>query len=336
MNLPHLHLLLNHFPVIGMMIAFGLFVAGLLWKSDDLKRASLVIFLGISLLSIATYVTGNAAGEAICDGVDHLDGQDAIAPDKPCRLPLGASRAIIQMHEDAAFTALGFMELCGVFAWLGLWQFRRTSRIPAATLAIICVLSVVTLALMSRAANMGGDIRHPEISDSAAPAQLASQQLAAAQGSTARKIGKLIAGGARWGWPACESIHFIGLCLLFGVATLVDLRMLGMMKAIPFSAVHRLLPWGVLGFGLNVVTGMLFFVASPWQYSYNVVFQWKVALMLLAGLNVLYFTIFEEAWTVKAGDDAPFTAKFAAASALVLVYGVIFCGRMLPFIGGAF
>ena len=61
-----------------------------------------------------------------------------------------------------------------------------------------------------------------------------------------------------------------------------------------------------------------------------------MALMMLAGINVLYFTIFEEPWAVGPEDDAPFTAKAVAASALILVVGVLYCGRMLPFIGNAF
>jgi hypothetical protein len=81
---------------------------------------------------------------------------------------------------------------------------------------------------------------------------------------------------------------------------------------------------------------MLFFVGAPQQYTQNPVFIWKMALMMLAGINVLYFTIFDEPWTVGPGDDAPFTAKAVAASALVLVVGVLYCGRMLPFIGNAF
>ncbi len=112
--------------------------------------------------------------------------------------------------------------------------------------------------------------------------------------------------------------------------------MLGMMKSIPFTALHRLLPWGVLGFGINLITGMFFFVAASDQYTTNTVFQWKIVLMMLAGLNVLYFTIFDEPWELGAGDDAPLTAKVVAASAFVLVIGVIFCGRMLPFLGKSF
>ena len=110
-----------------------------------------------------------------------------------------------------------------------------------------------------------------------------------------------------WGWPACETIHFVGLSLLFGVVLLVDLRMLGFMKSIPFSTLHRLLPWGILGFGLNVVTGILFFVgAPPTFYVTNATFYWKMALILVAGANALYFTVFDQPWTLGAGDDAAY------------------------------
>ncbi len=81
---------------------------------------------------------------------------------------------------------------------------------------------------------------------------------------------------------------------------------------------------------------MLFFVGAPEQYTGNPVFIWKLILMMLAGINVLYFTVFDDAWEVGAGDDAPFTAKAVAAFALFLVLGVLYCGRMLPFLGDAF
>jgi hypothetical protein len=123
---------------------------------------------------------------------------------------------------------------------------------------------------------------------------------------------------------------------LFGVAALVDLRMLGMMRSISFNALHRLLPWGILGFGINMITGMLFFIGAPGQYTSNPVFEWKMILILVTGVNVLYFTIFDEPWEVGSNMDAPMGAKAIAASALVLVLGVLYCGRMLPFLGNAF
>lgn len=321
MNLAHIHLLLNHFPTIGTIIGLGLFLVGLAAKSDDLKRASLVVFLGIALLTLPVYMSGNAAQEMIC-----------VAQDKaaPCA-DTGVSKALIEKHEGAALLAFGFMEVAGGFAWLGLWQYRRMARFSPRTLLAVGLFAIVTFGLMAQAANIGGEIRHPEI--------MSAVEAAAAQAAGDQPLGRAVASfviSKTWIWAAAETLHFIGLCLLFGIASLVDFRMLGMFKSVSFAALHRLLPWAVLAFGINLITGMLFFVAAYDQYTTNAVFHWKLALMLLAGLNVLYFTIFDEPWNLAAGESAPLTAKLVAASALVLVIGVIFAGRMLPFLGQAF
>jgi uncharacterized membrane protein len=315
MDLTHVHLLLNHVPTVGMVIALGLFLLSLFAKSDHIRQASLALFLGIALLTIPTYVTGNAAAEKICK---------LASATAPCQ-DTGLSRAMIEAHEGAALPAMALMELLGAFAWLGLWQYRRASRVPGWNLSVILLLSVVSFSLMARAADMGGEIHHPEIRDQGeAPAPPLGRELGAFVVST------------KWMWPTCETLHFIGLSLLFGVAALVDLRMLGMLKSVPFHALHRMLPWGILGFGLNAITGMLFFVGAPQQYTQNTVFKWKLVFMMLTGLNVLYFTVLDEPWVLGAGEDAPLTAKAVAASALVLVLGVLYCGRMLPFLGNAF
>ncbi len=315
MDLTHLHLLLNHVPTVGMVIALGLFLLALVSKSDHIRQASLAVFLGIALLTIPTYVTGNAAALAICK---------APTSTAPCR-DTTLSRAMIDAHEGAAMPAMALMELLGAFAWLGLWQFRRAARVPGWNIAAILILSVVTFGLMARAADMGGDIHHPEIRDQG---DVPSAPLG-------RELGSFVV-GVKWVWPTCETLHFIGLSLMFGVAALVDLRMLGMLKSVPFHALHRMLPWGILGFGLNTITGMLFFVGAPQQYTGNTVFKWKLAFMMLTGLNVLYFTVLDEPWVLGAGESAPLTAKAVAASAIVLLLGVLYCGRMLPFLGNAF
>ena len=315
-DMAHLHLLLNHFPTIGFLVGLGLYVVAFLIKSDDLMRAGLVILLSIALLSIPIYVTGNAAQEALC----------RTSPDMPCPEP-GISRAVILAHEGAALVALAFMELAGAFAWLALWQQRRTSRVPGWNLAAVLLVSLAAFGWMARASNIGGQIRHPEIQSGAAVATVGPP--------IARTVGTFVT-EVSWIWPTCETLHFVGLCLLFGVALMVDLRMLGTLRKVPFAALHRLMPWGILGFGLNMFTGILFFTGDPGQYTQNIAFQWKLALILLAGVNVIYFTIFDAPWNLKAGDNAPFTAKLAAASSIVLVIGVMYFGRMLPFLGNSF
>jgi len=250
------------------------------------------------------------------------------------------SKAMINTHETAAFEGLWAMELTGALAWLGLWQYRRLSRLPQGTLTAVLVLALATFGLMSRAALIGGEIRHPEVrmepSVVAPSVTGTAEETPVADPPLARVIGDGMV-NLTWGWPACETIHFVGLSLLFGVVLLVDLRMLGFMKSIPFSTLHRLLPWGILGFGLNVATGFLFFIgAPPTFYVTNATFFWKLALILVAGANALYFTVLDQPWALEAGDTPPMAAKVAAASGIVLWTGVIFCGQMLPFLGHSF
>jgi uncharacterized membrane protein len=154
----------------------------------------------------------------------------------------------------------------------------------------------------------------------------------------ARRLGAVVSGatGNSWLWPASETIHFVGLCLLFTVVLIVNLRVLGMIKQVPFSAVYQLLPLGMLGFVLNLITGMLFFIGQPGQYTNNVVFYWKIVFIVLAALNALYFTWFDEIWRVGPGKDAPIRAKVVSATAIFLWAGVLYCGHMLPFLGTSF
>lgn len=136
-----------------------------------------------------------------------------------------------------------------------------------------------------------------------------------------------------WVWPICEIFHFVGLCLLFGVTSLVHLRMLGFIKGVAFADVNRLLPWALVGLGVNIVTGMLFFLAAPDQYTQNTAFAWKMGLMVIGGVTLLYPTMVHERGTGHPDSDAPITARVMAAGSICLWIGVIFLGRFLPYIG---
>jgi len=315
MNLAHLHLLLNHFPTLGFAGGIGLFLLSFFLKNDILKQLGLGVLFVMALVAIPVYQTGVAAAEMISG------------------LP-GVSTALITAHQDAALLAFVFMEITGAVAWLGLWRFRRISRPTSGNVSAVLIFSLVTLGLMLRASNLGGDIRHPEIRFDQETTPTATAGFGT--GWLKSTSVKSFVIDEPWVWPACETVHFIGLCLSFGVLLMANLRMLGMMKNVAFAALHRLLPWGILGFGINLITGMLFFIGAPEQYTRNVAFHWKMSFMMVAGVNVLYFTVFDEAWAVRPGDDAPLTAKVMAASTIFLWVGVIYFGRMLPYIGNAF
>src|SRR5690606_17803082 len=99
----------------------GLFVLAVVTRSDHLKVASLVVMVGISLLTVPVFVTGSESAELICIETN-VPG--------PCRTE-GVSRSLVEMHEGAALWALFFMVLTGGFAWIALWAHRRTGRIGA-------------------------------------------------------------------------------------------------------------------------------------------------------------------------------------------------------------
>jgi hypothetical protein len=230
--------------------------------------------------------------------------------------------------------ALIFMEATGVAAWYGLWSSRRRTRSGVRHTAAVLLLSVVTIGLMASAADVGGDIRHPEIMGSAdtpsategllAPRWLASDFITKYQYSHP------------WAWKTLETIHFMGLCLLFGVVLVGNMRLLGWMRNAPLEGFHRLLPWGVCGFVANAVTGMMFFIGQAFQYIENPAFHWKMLCILLAGGNVLYLTWHDEVWELGPGETAPAMVKVLAASQIALWIGVIYFGRMLPYLGNAF
>lgn len=136
-----------------------------------------------------------------------------------------------------------------------------------------------------------------------------------------------------WGWPAAESIHFIGLCLLVGAIFLFDLRLLGYARRIPIRALHRLIPWGLAGFALTAASGIPFVLTEPDQYIYNPSFHFKMLFMAAAGLNAaaFYVTSYRAATAPDAPADAPPLAKIIAVLSLSLWIGVIIAGRLLTF-----
>ena len=304
LNAEHLHLLLNHFPTIGFAVGLGLFLVALFRKSNELKQASLVIFIAMALLSLPTYLSGNAAQFA-------LKGK--------AELP----ETMVQAHQDAALLGLVFMELTGLLAWFELWRHRYVSRAQNWALPAVVVLSLATFGLMARAANIGGELRHPEI-------RAAAESTVWPQAAV---MAKAFVIDNPWAWPAAEVFHFIGLCMIFGTVLVINLRLLGVISHVSFESVYRLLPWGIAGFIINFISGMLFFIAVPDQYTQNSGFARKMVLMIIAAVTMIYPTVFSKVSSLKTEDSAPLQNKVIAGASIALWVAVIFLGRYLPYIG---
>jgi len=126
--------------------------------------------------------------------------------------------------------------------------------------------------------------------------------------------------------------------MLVGTIGIFDLRVLGLAKRIPITPLHRLAPWGIAGYFLNVITGLMFLVTYPYQYVYNSAFLIKMLLMGIAGANALIFNlfIFRKVDLLGPGDDAPRVAKAMALASLCLWIGIIYAGRLIAFYRPAF
>jgi hypothetical protein len=127
-------------------------------------------------------------------------------------------------------------------------------------------------------------------------------------------------------------VHFIGLALLMGVVAVLDLRILGFAKQVPARPLLRLVPWGLAGFGLNVLTGVLAFIGMPNTYTYDVAFWLKILAILLLALNAAAFyltDVFQTVEGLEAGEDATPFAKFIAATSFGLWFAVIVLGRYI-------
>jgi hypothetical protein len=305
---PHWHLVLNHLPSVGALVAVCLLAGARYTGSRDLTRASLLLFVVLALVAIPVFISGGAAGSA-------LQGTPDI------------SEPALTAHLDAALLALGALLVTGWLAWFALWRDRRRPGLDGGAPLAVLGVGAVSLFLMLWTARIGGFINHQEI----------HAGTAIEAGGTGLSAGIVdFVFGSAWVWPAMEALHFLGMALLFGSILLASVRVLGVARAVPYAALHRLLPLGVFGFAINVVTGIVFFIVDSGRYS---AMTWgfypKMALIVVGGMAVVYFTIFERPWELKADDDAPLAAKAVAVVTVLIWTVVIGYGRLLPYLQDA-
>jgi hypothetical protein len=151
MSMTHLHLLLNHVPVLGTVFGVALFAFGFWRRSQQLSRAGLTVFLISALIAVPVYFTGENAESAV----------------KP--LP-GFSKTIAEEHEEIAAKAFVGILALGVAALAGLILFRGARTIPPWFGTIILFTSLIVSGLMLWTAGTGGQVRHTEIRSESSPA----------------------------------------------------------------------------------------------------------------------------------------------------------------------
>ncbi|HEY0844234.1 MAG TPA: DUF6644 family protein [Noviherbaspirillum sp.] len=137
-----------------------------------------------------------------------------------------------------------------------------------------------------------------------------------------------------WLYPIVEIVHIVGFVTLVGAVAMFDLRVLGFARSLPVQALGRhLLRWSLAGLVLVVPAGLMMFSAHPHEFLDNPVFQIKLLLIVVAGVNALLFHhgVYRSVAQWDKDVPAPAVAKGQALGSLGIWIAVISCGRLLAY-----
>ncbi len=144
MNAAHIHLLLNHIPILGTIFGLLLLCYGIWKHSDEIKKASLGTFVITALITIPVYLTGDGAAQIVGN------------------LP-EVSVAIIRRHDSAATITLVAIEILGALSLFSLWFGRGNRGLKPWLTGVILVIALICSGLGSWTGSIGGEIRHTEV-----------------------------------------------------------------------------------------------------------------------------------------------------------------------------
>lgn len=144
MNLAHIHLLLNHVPLISLPIVLLFFCYGAYAKNIATQRFALVVLIVTAALVLPVYFTGESAEEIVKQLPENFKG-------------------FIHPHEEAAEISLVLTLMAGFVALLSLWFSRSKTLMPTLLNGSVIVMTLVAILSLGYTANLGGQIRHSEI-----------------------------------------------------------------------------------------------------------------------------------------------------------------------------
>lgn len=144
MNEAHLHMLVNHFPIIGTILALGILIVGLILKNHSVRNTSYVLFIVAAIFGALSMGTGEGAEELVKD------------------MP-NVGWEIIHEHEEIAEKLALLLYVLGLLSIIALYlNFKKNTKEKLVSLCIVGI-GVVSLFLVQKVGTSGGEIRHTEI-----------------------------------------------------------------------------------------------------------------------------------------------------------------------------
>jgi hypothetical protein len=149
----HLHLLLNHIPILGTLLFAPLVLLWGLWRrSREVTQVGVALAVLLALAAVPVYLTGESAEE-------QLEGQTWLDETR------------VEAHEEPAEAGLIVVLLTGAAALVTLWRGRGGRPVSNIWAVLVLVGLVVSAVLFAVSAAAGGQIRHEEIRPAAGAAQ---------------------------------------------------------------------------------------------------------------------------------------------------------------------
>lgn len=144
MNQAHLHLLLNHLPILGVLFGLLILASGFFQKNNSVKRTALGIFVLSAIFAIPAYLTGEGAEEVVES------------------LP-GVSETLIEAHEDLANIFLWTVGALGLLSLATLFADYKSKKVASTLYIVVFVAAIGTMIFAQQVGASGGVIRHTEI-----------------------------------------------------------------------------------------------------------------------------------------------------------------------------
>ncbi len=140
---------------------------------------------------------------------------------------------------------------------------------------------------------------------------------------------------AAYSYPLLLTAHVVTMCLFAGLIIMMDLRLVGWGNLrTPISQMQkRLFPWQMVGFVSNAISGFILVYSQPMRYYGKIFFWIKMGLVILAGVNAIYFHLTTYRSVAEWDNDRvlPSAARWAGALGLFLWVAVIIFGRLTPY-----